>query len=173
MSVLGIFRRLFNYAALSLYLSLTCIAAEEASTLDSEGEVEYKEEIIRPSSSPADAIIIGEHRGDTPPASFFTSLGSWIIVFVIMGATVVYLYRRGFLNSVSKVPSEKNLKVLETTALGGRQFLVLAKVRDREILLGVGQGFISKLESLDSPKENHNARFEDQLEHLDDGGHDQ
>ena len=107
------------------------------------------ETIYQPrTSAPEQETIIGEHAFEPRPTSLLTKLGAWIFGLAVFCACLVYFKKKGFFGGVGNTYGPKQLEVLETTALGSKQFLVLARARNKEILLGVGPGFISKLETL-------------------------
>ena len=117
-------------------------------------EETVSEEVYQPrSTAPEKEPIIGERTLDPRPSSLMTKLGAWIFGLAVFCACLVYFKKKGFLGGMANGLGAKQLEVLETTALGSKQFLVLARARNKEILLGVGPGFISKLEVLDAADE--------------------
>lgn len=60
------------------------------------------------------------------------------------------------------------LEVINTRPLGNRQFLVVVRYKEKELLLGVGQGFITRLESssIDSTpdEESFDDKFNDKFD---------
>lgn len=56
---------------------------------------------------------------------------------------------------------EQQLRILETKSLGRQQYLVMIAARDREVLLGVGPGFINPLTSWPPNHESATPATED------------
>ncbi|MGB0371224.1 MAG: FliO/MopB family protein [Opitutales bacterium] len=159
-------------AAIFLWAAQWTIAQDEPSSEKEVVPAPEAEQIIEPRTSKLNDVIVGERAPQGPSSSFLTTLGSWIVVFIVFGAAFVYVKKKGLLKSPNVTGPEKALNIVETTALGGRQFLVLARVRDKEVLLGVGQGFISKLDSIDASVDSTDHRsFESDLRQEFEEGH--
>lgn len=69
----------------------------------------------------------------------------YAILFIIGGTIVFVLYKKKMLSGFGPLNTNKNVKIIETSMLGNRQFLVLAECENKRVLLGVGPGFINKL----------------------------
>lgn len=88
--------------------------------------------------------------------------GSVIIVLFLLLVGVsfavwLFLKRGGF----PRIKNGEHLEILETRALGGRQFIVVAKHHDQKFLLGVCPGRIDYLCSLEyGPDENPPSSFD-------------
>lgn len=155
--------RKIAFLAVSLLLIVQWSAAQESSGIELPEETD-QETIYTPKTDPKDEAVIGESVTPAPASSFMTSVGSWLLVITAFAITAVYLKRKGFFQAKTGSVNGRKLEILETTALGGRQFLVLARIRNREVLLGVGQGFISRLETIDNVKDPSNDfSFENEL----------
>lgn len=77
--------------------------------------------------------------------------GSVVVVLflILVGSSVavwLFLKRGGF----PRLKGGEHLEILETRALGGRQFLVVARHHDQQFLLGVCPGRIDYLCSLEN-----------------------
>jgi flagellar biogenesis protein FliO len=70
------------------------------------------------------------------------------------------------LSGFSGLNSNKNIRVIETSMLGNRQFLVLAECMNRKVLLGVGPGFITKLSEFSSDHSEFENSFNKELQDL-------
>jgi flagellar biogenesis protein FliO len=80
----------------------------------------------------------------------------WIWSFVFLFVFLVILYylnKKGILGKF-RSPSTGRLKIKDQIMLGNRQFLVVVEYENREVLVGVGPGFIRQVCDLsNSPKE--------------------
>jgi len=86
----------------------------------------------------------------TPGSSFLISV--IYLVFLAGLAWAVYLFWRK--RSAPCRTTRSQARILDVTAtrpLGNRQFLVVVRYGKKELLLGVGQGFITPLQSDDCP----------------------
>jgi len=81
--------------------------------------------------------------------------GIFYVIFLgALGTIAWYFWRQR--SPVAAGCSSKALKGIQigaTRSLGNRQFLVVARYNNKELLLGVGPGFINKVESFDVQKE--------------------
>ena len=166
------FLKYITWALLSIVLSQYCLAEDEDTLLQSKEFHEdlvkespnERETVITPKSVESTQDIIIGRSSENRSGSILTTIGTWFIVFAVTAGCGGYLYKKGFFTKNVNTLSRKNLEIMETAALGSRQFLVMARVRDQESLLGVGPGFISKLESVNKPKsENEAASFEEKM----------
>ena len=143
-------KTLLKWVLFSIVLNQYCFAQPQESA--SEAEL-VEEEIIEPKMvEPKDEIVYGDGAIE-PPSSILTTIGTWLFVFAVFIVSAAYLYKRGFFTKNVAGISKNTLQVVETAALGSRQFLVLARVHEQEVLLGVGPGFITKIESVKGPEE--------------------
>ncbi len=79
------------------------------------------------------------------PSSTGTAFVYILFLAAIAYAAYVFWKRKKGLSGV-KNAAQAPLEVVNTRALGNRQFLVVVKYREKELLLGVGQGFITRLD---------------------------
>lgn len=70
------------------------------------------------------------------------ALGSLVLILGMMGAVYYWLRRRGGVPGVSA----RRMKVVERMALDARRSLLLVRVDDREVLLGLGHEQITLLQ---------------------------
>ena len=120
--------------------------AEETATAEADERVE----IYQPrKTAPDKETIIGEHAITPQTSSWLTRIGSWLFALAVFALCIVYLKKKGFFGGLGNAYGQKQLEVLETTALGSKQFLVLARARNKEMILGVGPGFITNLDTVE------------------------
>ena len=82
------------------------------------------------------------------PIEFKDSSGTldvWVapfFVLLLLVAVLWFLNRKGFFGKFKTATSGK-LKIKDQVMLGNRQFLVVAEYGGREVMLGIGPGFVS------------------------------
>lgn len=82
------------------------------------------------------------------PIEFKDSSGTldvWVapfFVLLLLIAVLWFLNRKGFFGKFKTATSGK-LKIKDQVMLGNRQFLVVAEYGSREVMLGIGPGFVS------------------------------
>lgn len=70
----------------------------------------------------------------------------YLVMLGVMGAFFVYYFKRGKISlGVGGVGKGSKLKVAETRALGGKQFLAVVEYENNRILLGVSPGVVQKI----------------------------
>jgi flagellar protein FliO/FliZ len=72
-----------------------------------------------------------------PPSQWFSLVASFVAVLALLAGTL-YLLRR-FANGGPSRASDRRIQAVETYSLGARQRLLLVRVDDKEMLLGVSQ----------------------------------
>tara|TARA_B110000305_G_C19295607_1_gene566470 strand:+ start:508 stop:987 length:480 start_codon:yes stop_codon:yes gene_type:complete len=83
----------------------------------------------------------------------------YLVLIIGAGATFYFVYQKRNLGGLGG--TEKQLKVNETLILGNKQFLVVAEYKTKKILIGVGNGFITHLTTLEN--ESDKASFDEKL----------
>ena len=119
--------------AFLLFLVATCsLFAEESA-----------KEVFYPAAETA-AVVAPHSAG----GAFLTSV--FYLLFLAAMATVAwYVWRKKVIPNQGKAAfTTETIEIGATRSLGNRQFLVVAKIGGKELLLGVGPGFINKLETL-------------------------
>ena len=96
----------------------------------------------------------------TPPTSGANPVATSFFYLIILGGVsyAAYLHWRQ-----KKIPTLNNTKgasldILTTRPLGNRQFLVVVRYKEKDVLLGVGQGFITHLESTPNSAEGSSCQ---------------
>lgn len=110
-------------------------------------------EIIYPASDeiPAGKETILLPDGAAPVGGGAATGVFYVIFLAAIGTIVWYFWRQRSPSGAGACPkSLKGIEIGSTRSLGNRQFLVVARYKDKEILLGVGPGFIHKVESFES-----------------------
>jgi flagellar biogenesis protein FliO len=72
----------------------------------------------------------------------------YAVLFAGGGYCVYLLSKKKMLGGFTISKTNKAIKIIETTMLGNRQFLVLVECEGEKFLLGVGNGFINKISSI-------------------------
>jgi flagellar biogenesis protein FliO len=95
-------------------------------------------------------------KANHPEPKYNIIIWIWSFVFLFVFLVILYyLNKKGFLGRF-RSPSTGRLKIKDQIMLGNRQFLVVVEYDTREVLVGVGPGFIRQVSDLsNSPKENH------------------
>ena len=92
----------------------------------------------------ADSILPESAMGSGPSLSPIILL----LVFLLCALSIVFIYLRR--NGLRRIRKSGELDILETRPLGGRQFLLVARVGQDKFLLGVCPGRIDYLCPLNS-----------------------
>jgi flagellar biogenesis protein FliO len=71
----------------------------------------------------------------------------YLIFLGALGYATYLVWRRKISPRRTTKADERILDVTTTRPLGNRQFLVVVRYKEKELLLGVGQGFITRLDS--------------------------
>ena len=107
---------------------------------------------------PAELWAVG-----TEPVDFFSSgLKLFIATIIVIGIMLLLhvLHRKGI--KFLKGDDSGGIQILETRPVGGKKSLCLVKVRDQELLVGLGNERIDFLYHFGGAKENR--QFEDDLQ---------
>jgi flagellar biogenesis protein FliO len=93
-------------------------------------------------------------KANHPEPKYNIIIWIWSFVFLFVFLVILYyLNKKGFLGRF-RSPSTGRLKIKDQIMLGNKQFLVVVEYDTREVLVGVGPGFIRQVSDLsDSPKE--------------------
>lgn len=104
-------------------------------------------------ASAAESLLSGETMQSGP------SLSPIILVLVLLLCVllIVFLYLRR--NGLQRIRKAGELDILETRPLGGRQFLLVARVGQEKFLLGVCPGRIDYLCPLSSDSDSLQPNF--------------
>lgn len=110
----------------------------------------YAEEakVYYPAQSSPAALTSTEGATRAEPGPKTNPVATSILYLVFLGAMgyVAYtLWQKRTHPQATQKLSAQNLQILTTRPLGNRQFLVVVKYNQEELLLGVGQGFITRL----------------------------
>lgn len=135
---------LTRLSVLVLFFFAISLHAEESS-----GKVFY------PAPPPAAAA--------TPTSANPVATSFFYLIFLGgMGYVAYLLWKKKVVPQKSSKAKASALDITTTRPLGNRQFLVVVNYKDKELLLGVGQGFITKLDSsgktLDGAKVSQEAK---------------
>lgn len=115
-------------------LTLLAVVFLSASTLCAEDS-----KVFYPTDAP-DKILT--------PSGGSNPIATSILYLVFLGAAgaVAYVFwKRKNTPTCGKMLPEQPVNIVSTRPLGNRQFLVVVRHKEKELLLGVGQGFINKL----------------------------
>tara|TARA_B110000008_G_C16977750_1_gene566736 strand:- start:4144 stop:4515 length:372 start_codon:yes stop_codon:yes gene_type:complete len=109
-------------------------------------------------ASMPDSLLSGEAIGSGP------SLGPIIFALVLLLCVlaIVFIYLRR--NGLQRVRKTGELDILETRPLGGRQFLLVARVGQEKFLLGVCPGRIDYLCPLNTDSDSLVPDFSDVIQ---------
>ncbi|MBT3469471.1 MAG: FliO/MopB family protein [Opitutae bacterium] len=84
----------------------------------------------------------------------------WSFVFLLVFLIILYfLNKKGFFGRF-RATSTGRLKIKDQIMLGNRQFLVVVEYDDREVLVGVGPGFIRQVSDLSNSTNEPPRSFE-------------
>ena len=141
----------FTVVLLSSFFLVSCFCyAQGTDEVDVVGQSSIQKKDISEIAGKSESIV----------SPYFLTV-VYAVLFIIGGIVVYVLYKKKMLSGFGPLNSNKNIKIVETSMLGNRQFLVLAECEDKRVLLGVGPGFINKL--IDYPS-NMNDDFTKTLE---------
>lgn len=148
----------WSHLLIMSFVSQSLQAQEEA---DSEQNAEEQVFVPKTIGASDDEQIFGEDPIDSK--SLLTRAGFWIILMALLVIGFTWLNRKGFFRNRSLGGHTKRLVIEETTSLGNRQYLVVARHKNQSMLLGVGQGFIHHLKDLelDSKEDTEPFKLED------------
>ena len=131
--------------SLALAASLLVPTAHQAQGQD---DVPGEGQSITGATSPASGSVF-KPDGPRSPLQFKDSNGAgfevWIapfFVLVLLVGVLWFLNRKGYFGKFTNA-STGQLKIKEQIMLGNRQFLVVAEYSGREIMLGIGPGFVN------------------------------
>ncbi len=96
-------------------------------------------------AAPITAVPAGAPAKSTP----ITTSVLYLALLAAMGYATYIMWKKKTVPQRSGATSKEPLQIINTRPLGNRQFLVVVKYKEKELLLGVGQGFISKLDTCD------------------------
>lgn len=144
---------------LVLFISLTATFQLDASSLLLEDNENSDEVAVE--KAPENLL---KSRSDASSPYFLISV--YAFLFIAGGIAFYVLYKKKMLSGFSGLNSNKNIRVIETSMLGNRQFLVLAECMNRKVLLGVGPGFITKLSEFGSDHSEFENSFNKELQDL-------
>jgi flagellar protein FliO/FliZ len=99
-------------------------------------------------ASTADSLLTGEAMGSGPSLSPIV----FVLVLLLCVLAIVFIYLRR--NGLQRIRKAGELDILETRPLGGRQFLLVARVGQEKFLLGVCPGRIDYLCPLSSESDS-------------------
>lgn len=116
--------------------------------------------------TPARRTDSGSQRAFKEPALFEPT--QWIapiVVLIILVGTMIFLKQKGYFG-INRHLSEGKLRIKDQIMLGNRQFLVVVEYAEKEILVGIGPGFINRVCTLsEEPKSTETpGKFDDLLE---------
>jgi flagellar biogenesis protein FliO len=136
---------LTRLSILVLFFFASSLHAEETS-----GKVFYP--------APPPAVVATPASANPVATSFF-----YLIFLGGMGYVAYLLWKRKIVPQKSSKAKSSALDITTTRPLGNRQFLVVVNYKDKELLLGVGPGFITRLDdssdkSLDGAKLSQEAK---------------
>lgn len=103
--------------------------------------------IYYPAEKPAPAMAAP--AGVPQKSAPVTTSVLYLALLASMGYAAYVMWKKKTVPQRSHVQSKEPLQIVNTRALGNRQFLVVVKYKEKELLLGVGQGFINKLDICD------------------------
>ena len=88
-----------------------------------------------------------------------------VLVFILLVVTMVFLKRKGYFG-VNRHITQGKLRIKDQIMLGNRQFLVVIEYGEKEILVGIGPGFIRHVCSLDDKETSTETqgKFDELLE---------
>lgn len=96
------------------------------------------------------------HKGQGGDLETLWRVFVYLVMLGVLGAFFVYYFKRGKF-SIGGAGKSNKLKIAETRALGGKQFLVVVEYEDHKILVGVGPGMMQKICDLEKKKETQQS----------------
>jgi flagellar protein FliO/FliZ len=109
-------------------------------------------------ASAADSLLSGEAIGSGPSLSPII----FVLVLLLCVLAIVFIYLRR--NGLQRIRKAGELDILETRPLGGRQFLLVARVGQEKFLLGVCPGRIDYLCPLNTDSDSLASDFSDVIQ---------
>ena len=103
--------------------------------------------------STGDSVLAGEAMGGGPSLSPII----FLLVLLLCVLAIVFIYLRR--NGLQRIRKTGELEILETRPLGGRQFLLVARVGQEKFLLGVCPGRIDYLCPLNADSDSQATDF--------------
>ena len=107
-----------------------------------------------------------ERRFKEPPAFDVSQWIAPISVLLLLIGTLIFLQKKGYFG-LNRHTAEGKLRIKDQIMLGNRQFLVVVEYGGKEILVGIGPGFIRHVCSLteeNSSSDEMQGKFDDLLE---------
>ncbi len=86
---------------------------------------------------------------------------SFVLLLVLLGC-LFFLYKKGYIGKFRNTPVGR-LKIKDQLMLGNRQFLLVVEYESREVLVGIGPGFIRHVCDLDGGIQAASGKFEETL----------
>ena len=140
-------KRKISFAALifiALFLAHGLFAAEEPA------------KVFYPAASTPSTMASPLSAAPTNTAPVLTSV-IYLVFLGAMGYVAYVLWRRKVVPQRTKAEKGATLDITTTRPLGNRQFLVVVRYKSKELLLGVGQGFITRLDESRMAPVNQNT----------------
>lgn len=109
-------------------------------------------------ASSADSLLSGEAIGSGPSLSPII----FVLVLLLCVLAIVFIYLRR--NGLQRIRKAGELDILETRPLGGRQFLLVARVGQEKFLLGVCPGRIDYLCPLNTDSDSLTPDFSEVIQ---------
>lgn len=109
-------------------------------------------------ASSADSLLSGEAIGSGPSLSPII----FVLVLMLCVLAIVFIYLRR--NGLQRIRKAGELDILETRPLGGRQFLLVARVGQEKFLLGVCPGRIDYLCPLNTDSDSLTSEFSEVIQ---------
>lgn len=109
-------------------------------------------------ASASDSLLSGEAIGSGPSLSPII----FVLVLLLCVLAIVFIYLRR--NGLQRIRKTGELDILETRPLGGRQFLLVARVGQEKFLLGVCPGRIDYLCPLNTDSDSLVPDFSDVIQ---------
>jgi flagellar protein FliO/FliZ len=109
-------------------------------------------------ASTADSLLTGDAMGSGPSLSPI----AFVLVLLLCVLAIVFIYLRR--NGLQRIRKTGELDILETRPLGGRQFLLVARVGQEKFLLGVCPGRIDYLCPLSSESDSLEPDFSEVIQ---------
>jgi flagellar protein FliO/FliZ len=111
-------------------------------------------------ASTADSLLSGEVMGSGPSLSLSPIIFVLVMLLCVLAIVFIYLRRNG----LQRIRKAGELDILETRPLGGRQFLLVARVGQEKFLLGICPGRIDYLCPLSSESDSLEPDFSEVIQ---------
>jgi flagellar biogenesis protein FliO len=88
-----------------------------------------------------------------------------IVVLILLVGTMIFLKKKGYMG-VNRLAAAGKLRIKDQIMLGNRQFLVVVEYGKKEILVGIGPGFIRRVCNLSEEEivNETKGKFDDLLD---------